>query len=74
MCAHRELIPFESTFEKMVLDALTQQNRLHEGDALQPAIHEAAGLRGGFDRPEPTAMYVVPPGASVRTTRPLWTS
>lgn len=59
-------IPFESTFEKMVLDALTQQNRrFMKGMRYNlPSTRPLASAVASDTEPEPTAMYVVPPGAS----------
>ena len=58
-------IPFESTFEKMVLDALTQQNRrFMKGMRYNlPSTRPLACAVASDTEPEPTAMYVVPPGA-----------
>jgi len=59
-------IPFESTFEKMVLDALTQQNRrFMKGMRYNlPSTRPLACAVASDTEPQPTAMYVVPPGAS----------
>ncbi|CAJ0902845.1 hypothetical protein R20233_04843 [Ralstonia sp. LMG 32965] len=66
MCVTENWIPFESTFEKMVLDALTQQNRrFMKGMRYNlPSTRPLACAVASDTEPEPTAMYVVPPGAS----------
>lgn len=66
MCVTENWIPFESTFEKMALDALTQQNRRFLKGMrynLSSARPLACAVASDTE-PEPTAMYVVPPGAS----------
>jgi Protein of unknown function (DUF1173). len=66
MCVTENWIPFESTFEKMALDALTQQNRrFMKGMRYNlPSTRPLACAVASDTEPEPTAMYVVPPGAS----------
>jgi hypothetical protein len=66
MCVTENWIPFESTFEKMALDALTQQNRrFMKGMRYNlPSTRPLACAVASDTDPEPTAMYVVPPGAS----------
>lgn len=66
MCVTENWIPFESTFEKMVLDALTQQNRrFMKGMRYNlPSTRPLACAVASDTEPEPTAMYVLPPGAS----------
>ncbi|HHV7523733.1 TPA: DUF1173 domain-containing protein [Burkholderia orbicola] len=59
-------IPFESTFEKMVLDTLTQQGRRFvKGMRYNlPSTRPLATAVLSDTEPEPTALYVLPPGAS----------
>lgn len=66
MCVTENWIPFESTFEKMALDALTQQNRrFMKGMRYNlPSTRPLACAVASDTEPEPTAMYVVPPGAT----------
>lgn len=66
MCVTEHWIPFESTYEKLVLDALTQQNRrFMKGMRYNlPSTRPLACAVASDTEPEPTAMYVVPPGAS----------
>ena len=66
MCVTENWIPFESTFEKMVIDALTQQSRrfLKGMRYNLPSSRPLACAVVSDTVPEPTAMYVVPPGAS----------
>lgn len=66
MCVTENWIPFESTFEKMVLDALTQQSRRFMKGMrynLQSTRPLACAVLSDTE-PEPTALYVLPPGAS----------
>lgn len=66
MCVTENWIPFENTFEKMALDALTQQNRrFMKGMRYNlPSTRPLACAVASDTEPEPIAMYVVPPGAS----------
>jgi hypothetical protein len=66
MCVTENWIPFESTFEKMVLDALTEQGRrFMKGMRYNlPSTRPLACAVASDTAPEPTAMYLVPPGAS----------
>lgn len=66
MCVTENWIPFESTFEKMALDALTQQNRrFMKGMRYNlPSTRPLACAVASDTEPQPTAMYVLPPGAS----------
>lgn len=59
-------IPFESTFEKMVLDTLSQQGRRFvKGMRYNlPSTRPLATAVLSDTEPEPTALYVLPPGAS----------
>lgn len=73
MCVTENWIPFESTFEKMVLDALTQQNRrFRKGMRYNlPSTRPLACAVATDTQPEPTAIYVLPPGASEDYTNAL---
>lgn len=59
-------VPFENTFDKMVIDAMTHANRRFMKGLrynLQ-ATRPLACMVASDTRPEPTAMYIVPPGTS----------
>ncbi|WP_459203461.1 DUF1173 domain-containing protein (plasmid) [Ralstonia pseudosolanacearum] len=65
MCVTENWIPFESTFDKMVLDALTQQNRrFMKGMRYNLPSTRPLACAVTSDTEPPTAMYVIPPGAS----------
>lgn len=66
MCVTENWIPFESTFEKMVLDAITQQSRrfLKGMRYNLPSTRPLACAVASDTEPQPTAMYVLPPGVS----------
>lgn len=66
MCVTENWIPFESMFDKMVLDALTQNNRrFMKGMRYNmPSTRPLACAVASDTEPDPTAMYVIPPGAS----------
>ncbi len=66
MCVTENWIPFESTFEKMVLDAMTQQGRRFTKGLRYnlPSARPLACAVASDTEPQPTAMYVLQPGAS----------
>ncbi|MGP8438159.1 DUF1173 domain-containing protein [Paraburkholderia fungorum] len=59
-------IPFESTFDQMVIDAMSRANRrFMKGMRYNlPSNRPLACLVASDTLPEPTAMYVLPPGAT----------
>jgi hypothetical protein len=59
-------IPFESTFDQMVIDAMSRANRrFMKGMRYNlPSSRPLACLVASDTAPEPTAMYVLPPGAT----------
>jgi len=65
MCVTENWVPFESVFDKTLLDALTQQNRrFMKGMRYNlPSTRPLACAVASDTEPTPTAMYVIPPGA-----------
>lgn len=59
-------IPFESLFDKMVIDAMTKAGRrFMKGMRYNlPSSRPLACVVASDTQPEPTAMYVLPPGAT----------
>lgn len=66
MCVTENWVPFESTFDKMVLDALTTHHRrfLKGMRYNLPSTRPLACAVCSDTEPVPTAMYAVPPGAT----------
>jgi len=66
MIANDNWIPFESTFDKMLLDAMTRAGRRFiKGMRYNlPSTRPLACLVASDTWPEPTAMYILPPAAS----------
>ena len=59
-------IPFESTFDKIVLDAMTRSSRrFMKGMRYNlPSTRPLACIVASDTLPEPTGMYILPPGAT----------
>lgn len=59
-------IPFESTFDKMVIDSMTRASRrFMKGMRYNlPSSRPLACVVASDTQPEPTAMYILPPGAT----------
>lgn len=66
MCVTENWIPFESAYDKQVLDAATQHGRrfLKGMRYNMPLTRPLACAVLSDTLPQPTAMYVIPPGAS----------
>lgn len=66
-------IPFESTFDKMVIDGMTRANRrFMKGMRYNlPSTRPLACLVASDTLPEPTGMYILPPGATEDYTNAL---
>ena len=73
MTVNENWIPFENSYEKMVLDSMTQANRRFiKGVRYNLATtRPLACLVTSDTKPEPTAMYIVPPGATEDYTKSL---
>jgi len=66
MSVSENWIPFESTFDKMLIDVMTRENRRFM-KGLRYNLHSSRPLAcvvASDTQPNPTAMYIRPPGAS----------